>query len=162
MPSPATFLDRYWAKVDVRGKDECWEWKRARYHDDYGCLGIRVGTWRTTMRASAFSLILATGEDANGRFALHTCDNPPCCNPAHLYWGDQTRNIADMDRRGRRVRVGSPGERHPNHKLTQADVLRIREDWAQGATQQSLATRFGISQVNVSYIVRRKSWAHVA
>lgn len=156
------FLESFWKKVDVRGPDECWVWLAARYHDDYGLVGIRNQGRSTTMRAHALSLILATGEDANGRFALHRCDNPPCCNPAHLYWGDQKRNIADMDQRGRGRRPVHRGATHPRAKLTDDNVRYIRGRYATGAvSQQALADEFGVHQTIVSDIVRRVTWRHL-
>ena len=59
---------------------------------------------------------------------LHTCDNPWCVNPEHLFLGDQLTNIRDMDAKGRRARVGSKGTDHPRAKLSERDVLSIRGD----------------------------------
>lgn len=157
-------LDRFWSKVDVRGPEDCWEWKKARYHDDYGMLGLAKPDGRKgTMRAHAFALVLATGEDQGGRYALHTCDNPPCCNPAHLYWGNQKRNIKDMDERGRRVSSPRRGEFNYNAKLTELDVLKIRELYAAGGiSQTALGLQFGIKQAQVSHIVRGGGWSGVS
>ncbi len=156
------FLDAYWEKVDVRGPDDCWEWTKARYHDGYGMLNIRPPFKKSTMRAHVFSLILASGEDAGDRFALHSCDNPPCCNPAHLRWGNQKANIADMDSRGRARRPITRGMQHGGARLTDLDVLTIRALWKAGRhTQQQLADHFGVTQANVSDIVLRKRWKHL-
>lgn len=166
------FLDAFWEKVEVGGPDDCWEWTAARYHDDYGALGIRNQGRSTTMRAHAMALVLATSEDAGGRFALHHCDNPPCCNPAHLYWGDQKQNVADADARGRSRRPILRGQEHGAAKLTEDDVRAIRAayenargrgNWkgAPGVSQEELAARYGISQYAISRIVRRKSWSHL-
>lgn len=156
-------LDRFWAKVDVRGPDECWEWKAGRYHDNYGMLGVQNQGHLTTMRAHVFALILATAEDAWGRYCLHTCDNPPCCNPAHLYWGTQRQNIADMDRRGRSNRPIVRGEQNSNARLTEADVRAIRAAYATGRfSQQKLGNSYGVSQAVISGIVRNKAWTHVS
>lgn len=46
-------------------------------------------------------LELVTGEESDGRFALHSCDNPPCVNPAHLRWGSHADNMTDAADRGR-------------------------------------------------------------
>lgn len=152
------FTDRFWSNVDVRNPDECWPWKRACYPDGYGMVGIRNQGRNTTMRANALALILSTGEDANGRYALHRCDNPVCCNPGHLWWGTQLDNIRDMDAKGRRVRRGSPGESHPNVKLTDLQVVAIRMVWSTGMfTQQQIADDFGVAQFTISAIVRNKS-----
>lgn len=158
------FLAAFWEKVDDSGgPDACWPWTAACYPDDYGMLGIRrPNGGRTTMRAHVMALILATGEDANGRFGLHSCDNPPCCNAAHLRWGTQKQNIADMDARERGRRPIHRGVSNPKAKLTEDEVRAIRARYkAGGVTQQTLADQYGVSQFVVSLIVRRKSWAHV-
>lgn len=97
--------ERFWSKVDTSaGLFECWPWTGGS--DEHG-----RGTFRLDGRvrnAPAVALELALGRVLQpGMSALHTCDNPPCCNPAHLYEGTQQQNIADMVARGRhRSQVG--------------------------------------------------------
>ncbi len=95
--------------------------------------------------------------------ACHHCDNRACCNERHLFEGTQTENIADMDRKGRRVTNSAPpGQRHHGAKLTDQDVRDIRANYALcRMTQKELAARFGIAQSTVSGIVSGKEWAHV-
>lgn len=156
------FLDAFHEKVRECAPDQCWPWTAARYHDGYGVLGIRNQGRKTTMRAHVFALVLATGEDAGGRFALHACDNPPCCNPAHLRWGNQVANIADMDSRGRARRPIWKGVEHPRAKLTDEDVQHVRAAYASGqVSQRELGEHFGVSQVQVSRLVAGKSWSHM-
>lgn len=156
-------LDSFWAKVDVRGPDECWEWAKARYRDNYGVLGLTKSDGRkSTMRAHAFALVLTTGEDQGGRYALHGCDNPPCCNPAHLYWGDQKRNIRDMDERGRANRPIIVGSAHGNAKLNEDNVREMRSLYATGCYSQiKLADLYGVSQQVISCAIRGITWGHV-
>lgn len=89
----------------------------------------------------------------------HTCDNPPCCNPAHLLRGDNAANVNDREARGRTAR----GSRHPAAKLTEAQAREIRALYASGAeTQKQLAHRFGVSTAIVGGICRGRRWRHVA
>jgi hypothetical protein len=83
----------------------------------------------------------------------HSCDNPPCCNPAHLLPGTQADNVADMVQRGRVAR----GAQKPNTKLTPADVAEIRRRHSSGETQAALASRFGVAQSRVSVLTRKAS-----
>ena len=88
---------------------------------------------------------------------LHRCDNPPCCNPAHLFLGTHADNMADKAAK-KRCRTGDfRGERNPNAKLSDAQRELIREAYAtKRETQAELAARFGVSQGQVSRIVRKK------
>lgn len=97
----------------------------------------------------------------------HRCDNPKCCNIAHLFIGTQAENLADMAAKGRRDVSGllardNRGTRHGMAKLTEEDVRKIRRAVTSGAmSQRKVAALFGVSQPVVSDIVRRVSWTHV-
>ena len=102
-----------------------------------------------------------------GMSVLHRCDNPACVRPEHLFLGTQLENIADRTRKGRSSHhaaknTGHKGEAHYAAKLTEAGVREIRAAVAGGETGRSVAKRYGVSDVLVSYIVRRKAWSHVA
>jgi hypothetical protein len=90
-------VEQFWAKVDVRGPEECWEWKRRRSHRGYG--ETRWGG--KTERANRRAWLLVNGPIPIGVSVLHHCDNPPCCNPAHLFLGTHTDNMRDMAAKGR-------------------------------------------------------------
>lgn len=94
----------------------------------------------------------------NGKWVLHTCDNPTCVNPAHLYLGDHSRNMRDMvDRKRKAV---SPGESNPQAKLTETQVIEIRRRYRRGNGVR-LAREYGIRQQQISRIVQRQRWKHV-
>jgi DNA-directed RNA polymerase specialized sigma subunit len=106
---------------------------------------------------------------------LHSCDNPPCCNPRHLIKGTQADNIEDMVTKARHARDVSPaykasrrssglarktiprGEVNGFAKLTDAEVAVIRRLYSKGARQVDLAARFGVGQSHISRIVRREA-----
>lgn len=140
-------IARFWSHVDVRSEDECWEWNGGKSTKGYGrfSLGGRLVT------ASRVSFELANGPlgDAEAR---HTCDNPPCVNSAHLIAGTHRENMADMVRR----------ERAPRRKLTVAQVREIRAHRADGVPVIALAAQYGVTPSNVSQIVHRRTWRHVA
>jgi Helix-turn-helix len=88
---------------------------------------------------------------------LHLCDNPPCCNPAHLKIDTQQGNTEDRDARGRQARLR--GERNGQAKFHQQDADGIRLLYeAGGISQRVLARQSGINQARISDIVRGKTW----
>lgn len=105
---------------------------------------------------------------------LHTCDNPTCVNPAHLFLGTNADNVADRIAKGRtRHATGhkhgrhtqphrtARGERHGYSKLNAGIVAVIRQMAHDGVTQAAIATRYGIHQTTVSHVVLSKTWAHI-
>jgi hypothetical protein len=118
--------------------------------------------------ASRYSLAMADGlVDDVGRVTtelhcLHKCDNPPCVNPAHLYWGTNDDNIADRLERGRSTaHHENRGERNGHARLSPEDVLEIRRRASTGETQSKLAQDFDVSKAAVNLIVLRKNWKHL-
>jgi hypothetical protein len=91
-------LRRFLDKIETRGPDECWPWKDGFDRKGYG----KFGAGAATIIASRLTLQIALGRQLSAEEqALHTCDNPPCCNPAHLYCGTHADNMRDMATRGR-------------------------------------------------------------
>jgi hypothetical protein len=97
----------FWSQVAVGVPDECWEWQGARCDKlPYGKCGGSPNTGpRTMAHRKAWALIY--GPIPAGMLVLHRCDNPPCCNPAHLYLGTHKDNYRDMASRGRWVSRGA-------------------------------------------------------
>jgi len=87
----------FWDKVDIRGPDDCWEWTAFRNPKGYGMFKVRPGDGYLAHRISYF---LEHGHNP-GAYCLHSCDNPPCCNPKHTFSGTQQDNMDDMRSKGR-------------------------------------------------------------
>lgn len=90
-------FETFWNRVDKSG--ECWEWLGGKDRDGYGRIVIN-GKWWGSHR---LSYTLVKGEIPKGLVICHSCDNPGCVNPSHLFVGTQTDNVKDMDSKGRRV-----------------------------------------------------------
>lgn len=75
----------------------CWEWTGGKQTKGYGQTSYRNHRWRT----HRLMYVLNVGPIPDGKMVCHTCDNRPCCNPAHLYLGDGFDNMRDASRRGR-------------------------------------------------------------
>jgi hypothetical protein len=108
-------MDRFWSKVATAGPDDCWPWTAATTPKGYGRWTYREGgkNCHTTAHRKAWEL--ANGPIPAGFQVLHRCDNPPCCNPAHLWLGTHRDNMADKVAKGRQSRLGRPMLTHCKH-----------------------------------------------
>src|SRR4051794_14535196 len=107
--SPA---ERFWSKVDIRGPEDCWPWTASKLPRGYG--QIYHSGLRRPVAAQRMAWELTRGAIPPGLGVLHSCDNPPCVNPAHLWIGTDADNHADMVAKGRNScnpRVGTENVR---------------------------------------------------
>lgn len=177
--------ERFWSKVARGEPTACWPWIGGRFPQGYGQFGIDG----KNCRSNRVAWELTHGPIPNGLWVCHRCDNPPCCNPAHLFLGTLQENVADMvtkgrhvggsgrpfphihpDRRARGDRNGSRtkpesrprGERFASAKLTDAAVRAIRSAFATGGiTQKQLAAQYAVSDTLIGAVVARRNWKHV-
>lgn len=98
--SRPTLVERFWPKVDqTGGPDACWPWTRSLFRR-----GLPYGQFQWRGRphvAHRIAWMLTNGEIPEGMKVCHRCDNPPCCNPSHLFLGDQSANERDKVAKGR-------------------------------------------------------------
>ena len=147
--------ERFWAKVDIRGPDQCWPWRH--YTNNRGGYGV-ISVDDKHKLAHRVAWEIANGCVPADVCVCHRCDNPPCCNPAHLFLGTHADNVADRDAKDRQAW----GIDLPQAKLTRGRVLMIRAMWASATyAQQELGAIFGVSRALVSLIVNRKRWKHL-
>jgi hypothetical protein len=144
--------ERFWSKVDKSaGPDACWPWLAYKGKGGYG----RCGGFEPEVLAHRIAWILANGPLEPGNDIRHkTCDNPPCCNPAHLEPGTHAQNMADMVSRGRAAR----GERNAKTKLTQVNKDAIRQLYATGTvTQRELARQHSVDRQTIRKVIHGDS-----
>ncbi|MEQ8504611.1 MAG: HNH endonuclease signature motif containing protein [Rhodospirillales bacterium] len=108
------------------------------------------------VRAHRYAYETKVGPIPDGLDLCHSCDNPTCVNPGHLWPGTATENIQDMVRKGRSNR--RRGESHPDAKLTAAEAIEV---FNADGLQREIGDQFGIHQTHVSQIKRGKAWQHI-
>ena len=140
---PEYVAARFWSKVDK--SDGCWEWSGSRQGPGYGLFKLKG----RLHKAHRVALMLSGVEVPDHLCVLHSCDNPPCCNPAHLRLGTKGENNVERSEKFRSAA-----------KLTPEDVREIRRLRAHGATQAQAAARFGVARETISSIERGISWSH--
>lgn len=152
----------FWARIDIKGPDECWPFIGCRSKQGYGRVS-RGYTGSVTAHRVAYEF--AAGVAPGKLKVCHSCDNPPCCNPAHLWLGTQADNMADAWSKGRVAQPVLPkemaarGERQALAKLTSKDVLAILESDEPTAV---LVARFKVATPTIWSVRRGKTWRHVA
>jgi hypothetical protein len=115
-------------------------------------------------KAHRFSYALAHSGIPDGAWILHTCDNPQCVNPAHLYAGTPSDNVQDMLDRERYAKTHASdmaGMKNPGATLSDDDVLTIRRRREAGETYASIARDYGISTPHAYNLCARKRWTHI-
>lgn len=143
----------FWATVDrSAGHDSCWPWTGIT--EPYGRVKIRGKLYLAHRVAFALVHGLEAAVDALVR---HSCDNPPCCNPAHLLSGSYADNTADMLDRGR----ANPRRGESNVRAIANDDL-VREILAAPMSGRKTAAHFGVSYGLVANIRAGRSWKHIA
>jgi hypothetical protein len=137
-------MKRFWNKV--KKTDSCWLWMGARHAFGYGMFAYSPDRIMTAHRAS---WIITHGVIGPNLQVCHSCDNPPCINPAHLFLGTKADNSRDMAVKARGTA-----------KFSHAQIREIRS-LTPTLTQRQIAKRFGVSQPAIGFILRREHYAHV-
>jgi hypothetical protein len=118
----ASTIGRLWARVDrSAGFFECWPWTGTRSPKGYGFIWLDG----TNRRVHRVVYELAIGPIPDDMWVLHHCDNPPCCNPAHLWLGTNADNMRDMLAKGRGAQMRPfPICRSGRHEMSGTNVIR--------------------------------------
>jgi hypothetical protein len=138
------------AKIDELDPSVCWEWTAGRNVGGYGTLKIK----RKHYTATRVAYKHYKGEDPGDMIVCHSCDNPICCNPSHLFLGTPADNMNDCVKKSRRP----TGEAVKNSKLTKEKVLQIRES---NDTHASLARKYSVSSKTIRSVRLREHWKHI-
>lgn len=147
---------RLWDRVN-KLESGCWEWSLSRTKAGYGQITFYRDGVQYHARTHRLAWALENGPIERGAHILHECDNPACCNPAHLRSGTHQENIADAVSRNRMAR----GERSTSAKLTDDLVSAARVLVRGGAVASQLAEALGVSKHCLHMAVHGGTWSHL-
>lgn len=135
---------RLWDGCDRSGgEDACWPWKGHCYGAGYGSSYLH-GQGKVPAHRIAWEA--ANGQKVpKGMVVCHRCDNPPCCNPKHLFIGTEADNMQDMHAKGRHPGRGRLPRAVPEN--VREEVLRLK---AEGLTQKRIAKALGLTRYAVA------------
>lgn len=140
----------------VTKTDTCWLW------DSFTPKG-RANSFMLkgrTLNAARASYTLHKGEISAGCVIMHSCDNPACVNPSHLFEGTQADNLTDM-RQKKRERFLA-GSSHANSRLSESIVREARVRRNNGERLCALAREYGVAESTLHHAISGKTWSHVA
>jgi hypothetical protein len=144
---------KFYARVATSDAAACWEWQGSLHKQGYGLFAPMTGALIRAHRAAYYYWY---GVDPKELQVCHSCDNPRCVNPQHLFLGTPADNHTDMVKKGR-ASFQKPYFA-PYRKLTEKDVVAILSD---SRPNKIIADEYGVTHSNIHVIKRRKSWKHV-
>lgn len=142
----------FWPRVDMGG--DCWLWTGGKQNQGYGIFWL---DGNRPVRAHRVSYEFTKGPIPEGMCVLHSCDNPPCVNPDHLFLGTYQDNAVDAVRKLRLAR----GRTNALIKLSDDQVLEIRRLCGEGCSRSEVGRMFGVARTTVNDIVWRRNWKHI-
>ncbi len=145
-----------WKRINKKSDEECWNWIGVISKTGYG--HMRINYKHHLVHRIVYKEIC--GSIPEGMCVLHKCDNRSCCNPKHLYIGTYKDNSCDMINRGRKA--SQIGEKNNASKLTNEEINQIKFLFSTGKYfQKELGKMFGVTQSNISCIVRDVTWKFI-
>jgi hypothetical protein len=153
--NPIVVKHRFWIKVSKKGPYECWPWTASTDGGGYG--RFRYKGQNRGSHQMAYQI--EHGEYDRSKDVCHSCDNPPCCNPNHLFLGTTKDNISDCVKKGRRASF--VGENNPMAMLTKDQVIKARARVSEGCTMATIAREYGVGHHVVRMAVKGINWKHI-
>lgn len=169
----AETMERFWSRILRGAPNECWPWQAGHNGVGYGIFYVGTKNARRQILATRYACACPTRHmPPSSVYCLHSCDNPTCCNPAHLRWGTARDNTLDAIRRNRAskppVHYGPAphrdmpkGESNTNSIFTNEVVREIYRLRLSGLTPARIASQLGYRKEGVKDICYGRSWRHM-
>jgi len=155
------YQNKFWSRVNKKNKNNCWEWTswKTKGKWRYGIFQIHTKNQKMQIRAHRASWYYFYGVlPPLDMFVCHSCDNPSCVNPSHLFLGTPKDNTRDMVNKQR----SCTGSKNGKTKLNNEQVINIKKLLKDNKlTQAEIAKIFKISQSTINQINKNKTWKHV-
>jgi hypothetical protein len=137
----------FWLKINIKTPEECWNWKGSissngygRFYDGTSAYAHRVAWELHNNRKVPYGLVI-----------MHTCDNPACCNPAHLHCGTPAENTQDMFNKGR-------GETNTRKQILGMAIFSVKYITAIRKLKGKVSQRAAARKFNVSHHTVGNMW----
>ena len=152
-------IDRFYKYLpNDLNENNCWEWKGSFDSSGYGCIYSN----KKTLKAHRVSYEIYYKKSLGNLHCLHKCDNPSCVNQLHLFCGTNLDNIKDKVKKGKCYTGNQKGESNGASKLTDTDVIKIRQLHQSGKfTTIKLGNMYNVNRSTISYIVNNKTYKHL-
>jgi len=134
----------------------CWECTlKSCDKKGYPRLEIDRRTWIASRAMFKYFFDFDPGYDC----VCHTCDNPKCINPNHLFLGTYKDNAQDCLKKGRWR--DAKGSKNGFNKLNELDVKQIKNKISEGNKLMDISKQFSVSHQTIWLISKQKTWKHV-
>lgn len=145
---------RVLSRIDSSGGDDaCWPWRGGKHSSGYA----HINDGRKLLRVTRLMHEWFTGPISSAELACHSCDNPECCNPKHIWAGTPANNMHDRDAKMR----GPRGSKNGSAKLNEASAASMREMLRSGATLRPPAKAHGVARSTAFRVAHGTHWKHV-
>lgn len=158
-------IDLFWSKVNTSSNTGCWTWSAYKDRDGYGIFAIRnYGVYK----AHRFVFLSQGITIPDRHVVMHICDNPSCVRACHLKIGTVQDN--NTDKKLKKRAIAPRGEQHNSVKLTQDQILDIRQRAQLGSRRtahnggsnlKKLAQEYNVTKPTIYNIISNKTWRHV-
>jgi hypothetical protein len=146
-PTQKLNAEDFWNKMDKSNSDGCWVWSGIVDYKGYGKIKFNNKRYKTHRLA----YILTNGEICDNLLVCHKCDNPPCCNPDHLFLGTNQDNIIDCLKK----------DRQTASKLKTSDIASIRKLREEGHDAKVIANLFNVTPQAIREVLNGKRWYYI-